>query len=1033
MRPTDPERHPPRVTAVLVVCNGEEWLPAALAAVARQTYEHLDLVAVDNASSDGSPQILARSLSSEALISLRRNRGFTRGVAAALHHPAVAGADHLLLLHDDLVLADDAVERLVEALAGDPQRAIVGPKLRRWDAEDRLQSVGLTIDRYGRAETLLEPREYDQGQHDDRGETLYVPTAGMLMRRAVLDTLPFDLRFPAFRDDLDLCWRAWVAGHRVAVVPSAVGYHAQAGERPERAIGGRNPWQARYFAERHGVAAVLKNSGVARLALAVPVMLLGAVARTAGLALTRRFGAAAAVVRAYLWNVRQLPATLRARRAVRGGRVRRDRELAHLFAPGLPRLRSTVWAAGDWLAGGRPDRGPSGEAPVPGRRGIVTLVGLAVLVIYVVGAFPLLGPGQLAGGQIAPWPGSPRAFLDALTAPWGVGPAASGVLASPAQALLWLASLLGFGSSWAAQRLVVLGLLPVAWLLALRAGRLLTERPGPRVLGATLYVLFPATWGALAGGHLGALVAAALLPGIAVAGVRAADPRTAPGSGWRAAALLMLGTATMLAFAPSLWPLPAGVWSALLVGALLGRSWQPVVRTAAAGAGCLALLAPWLVERLNAGWSLPAAGPVAGATGADGLPLWRALTAAPPVVAGVEGVAGWLLAGLAGGLLVSGVVLGMRTRPMTVALLVAVVAASGLAGWGTALAAPEHPWPVALLLPAALGLAGLGVVAARDLLAGLRAYDFGAVHLAVGVAIAGVVAGAGAGVAQLAGGPWTGLERVEETLPAFVTADVPRVGPYRVLVLAGDDSQVGWELLGAEGPTMTAFGATASPVLLDAVQDAVIAASGGVDPRGGATLGVLNVRYVVVPDPVESDDLLGALAQQPALEPVPSGDVRVYRVESWLPRATALDAERAGALRNTGDPGPMRELEESGLARTGRNRYAGPAAGGRLLVLAEAPSPRWRVEADGVPAERVDLGPVEAFTLPPGAGRVTVEADPPPARLWLSWVALAALALVVLLTVRPPGLTEAQVRRAAAADLPSDLRPDAPSSREVAS
>ena len=71
-------------------------------------------------------------------------------------------------------------------------------------------------------------------------DVLAVSSAGMLVRRDIWrDLKGFDPRLPIFRDDIDFGWRARRAGHRVAVAPDAVVYHAQA------AASGERRWPAR--------------------------------------------------------------------------------------------------------------------------------------------------------------------------------------------------------------------------------------------------------------------------------------------------------------------------------------------------------------------------------------------------------------------------------------------------------------------------------------------------------------------------------------------------------------------------------------------------------------------------------------------------------------------------------------------------------------------------------------------------------------------------------------------------------------------
>ena len=286
---------PSRVVAVLVTRNGEEWVGAALRTLRQQSYAGLDVVVVDNASTDGTLGLLEGRVPAEQVLRQPANLGFGRAVGQALRHPLVAQAEMVLLVHDDLVLARDAVELLVAALDADPTLGIVGPKLREWAEEYVLAEVGMTTDHFGRADTLLEPGELDQGQRDGQRDVLFVSTAGMLVRRELLAKLGFDPRFPLFRDDYDLCWRAWLSGSRVSVVTDAVGYHLGAAASGLRTPFDARPEVARYLAERHALAAQLKNHSAVRLLWVLPGVVLLGLVRAFGLGMARRFSEAFAI------------------------------------------------------------------------------------------------------------------------------------------------------------------------------------------------------------------------------------------------------------------------------------------------------------------------------------------------------------------------------------------------------------------------------------------------------------------------------------------------------------------------------------------------------------------------------------------------------------------------------------------------------------------------------------------------------------------------------------------------------------------
>jgi GT2 family glycosyltransferase len=351
----------PRILAVLATHDGAPMLRRTLTAVAAQTQPGIEVFAVDNASTDGSGELLIDVVGPDRVILSDRDLGLPAAIDLALDavdaedarrgRPVGGEDDLVLILHDDLELERDAVERLVEALADDPRVAIVGPKLRWADDPMLLQSVGATIDLTGRVDDGIDPGEIDQGQRDGDRRVLFVPTAGMLLRRRVFDELGrFDRRAYAFREDLDLCWRAAIAGHDVEVVPGAVARHAALSaehRRPGR-VADLGP---RFLAERNTLAAILTNYGPERLVYVVPLALLVGIAKVAGFLLTRRFGDARATVAAWGWNLVNLRGTLHRRRVTQRLRRRGDADIAPLFGRVTPRLQAYLEAVLDRIVG----------------------------------------------------------------------------------------------------------------------------------------------------------------------------------------------------------------------------------------------------------------------------------------------------------------------------------------------------------------------------------------------------------------------------------------------------------------------------------------------------------------------------------------------------------------------------------------------------------------------------------------------------------------------------------------------------------
>ena len=227
------------VTAILVTHNGATWLPELIAGLSSQTRPMDRIIAVDTGSVDNSVMMLTNS--GLTVVRAERDAGFGDAIALALGSAKRLSKDDqeelIWILHDDCAPAKSALELLIKGLIDKPQVAFVGPKLRGWYDRNHLLEVGISIAVNGARWTGLEPREQDQGQFDTPTEVMAVSTAAMLARRKIYEDLGgLDPNLALFRDDVDLGWRARVAGYSVMTAPEALVYHAEASASERRSV-----------------------------------------------------------------------------------------------------------------------------------------------------------------------------------------------------------------------------------------------------------------------------------------------------------------------------------------------------------------------------------------------------------------------------------------------------------------------------------------------------------------------------------------------------------------------------------------------------------------------------------------------------------------------------------------------------------------------------------------------------------------------------------------------------------------------------
>jgi len=202
--------------------NGAHHLPACLEALRAQTCSDLEVILVDNASTDDSVALVAERYPEVRLLVLERNRGLTGGNNAGFR---AARGDILISLNNDTQADPRFVEALVTALQAHPEAGMAAAKIRLFDRRDLLHSAG---DGYG-IDGLPFNRgvwQRDEGQFDEAGWIFGGCGGAVAYRRAMLDDVGlFDESFFMYCEDVDLNWRAQLAGWPCWYTPQAVVYH----------------------------------------------------------------------------------------------------------------------------------------------------------------------------------------------------------------------------------------------------------------------------------------------------------------------------------------------------------------------------------------------------------------------------------------------------------------------------------------------------------------------------------------------------------------------------------------------------------------------------------------------------------------------------------------------------------------------------------------------------------------------------------------------------------------------------------------
>ena len=986
---TPAQRRPaaPAVVAVIVTRNPGPWFDDALAAVEAQDYPNLAVLVID-AASDTDPTPRVTSVLPDAYVRrLDDNPGF--GSAANHVREIVDGAAFYCFLHDDAAPEAGAITALVgEAVRSNA--AIVGPKLVHFLEPQRLLQVGEWVDKTGERVTVVEPGELDQEQHDAVRDVFVVPGACTLVRSDLFAAIDgFDPGIDFLNDDLNLCWRAHVAGGRVIVAPDARVRHVEA-------LADRiPPEQRRERLIRHRVRTMLSCYGRWHLARVLPQAVVLAVAEIVYSLLIGRSSQARDVARAWRWNLSHREEISAWRRKVDDIRAVPDSEIRRFQLRGSSRLM--LYLRGQTTRGGT--RSDQAQANVQrfldgmrdgSLRWPVAAWTVTVVIVVFGSRHLLLSPIPAVGGLPA-FDLSPVELARSYLSGWrdvGLGSA------SPAPTALGLLAALGLPVLGAMDLLRKVLLLGSIALGLFGAFRLLRPTGSPRAQAAALvvYGAVPLGYDAIAEAHWGSLTVYGVTPWILghlaaagawapfVVGSRGIETRTTRSR------IISLGLllALVAAVDPAVLPVALVVAGALALGSLLtgGRSGTAGAIVVAVGsvAAAVVLHLPWSLDFLrpgatwemvvgNAGGRAPASvtelfrfdvGPVGASALSIGLPLAALL----PLLIGRDWRFDW----------------AVRAWCVTIALVGLTWA--GAEGW-----LPFALPPAELVLaPAAMGLgiaAAMGVVAFE---VDLRTHGFGWRQLVAVFTGVAFLVGAFPTMLDAGDGRWYLPSGGLETTFAFLGEEEPGyrvlwIGNPDVLPVSGFrlDDELSYATTDDGLPSITDRWPGSADDATERIEDALSLAGDGETSRLGRLLAPMAVRYVVLPraaapSPLGGaerplpEEMLGTLAGQLDLARIPVNPAYVvYRNRAALPSRAALPADAAGdpGRDPDGDPDgdPVFTVEASEIAGatpvlgdvTGRTTFEGSVESGTTVLHSVAAADGWGLSVDGSDAQRTEL------------------------------------------------------------------------------
>ena len=208
------------ISVVIPNYNGIEFLEDCLSSISNQSYKDFEIIVVDNGSADGSVKFIEDKFPGVFLIKNSENLGFTGATNQGIRH---SKGEYVCTLNNDTISGYHFLEYMHKAIESDKDVGIIGSKMIFPDG--RINSAGMCISRSGAAWNRGMFEE-DCGQYEKPEYVIGACAGAALYRRSMLDEIGlFDEDFFMYHDDVDLSFRAYLAGWKCLYYPKAVVTH----------------------------------------------------------------------------------------------------------------------------------------------------------------------------------------------------------------------------------------------------------------------------------------------------------------------------------------------------------------------------------------------------------------------------------------------------------------------------------------------------------------------------------------------------------------------------------------------------------------------------------------------------------------------------------------------------------------------------------------------------------------------------------------------------------------------------------------
>lgn len=257
-----------KVTVIIPNYNSIKHISNCVNSLRTQSYHDFDVIIVDNASTDGSVELIEKEFSDIKLKKLSENFGFSRAVNEGI---MLSDSEFVLLLNDDTIADEKFVEKMVEAISASENIFSVSAKMVQMYDKEKLDGAGDLYSALGWAYARGKDKNVNLPKYNRPCKIFASCGGAAIYRKRILDEIGYFDEFNfAYLEDVDMGYRARIYGYENIYQPEAIVYHVGSAVSGSR----YNDFKVRLSA-RNNIYLVFKNMPVLQLIINLPLLLIG--------------------------------------------------------------------------------------------------------------------------------------------------------------------------------------------------------------------------------------------------------------------------------------------------------------------------------------------------------------------------------------------------------------------------------------------------------------------------------------------------------------------------------------------------------------------------------------------------------------------------------------------------------------------------------------------------------------------------------------------------------------------------------------